>query len=321
MSGRNPGEAQGPRGLLPRGGRSGVGNAAQLLPRARLAGPMPWVIAIMVALVVIAAAGGLALSNLADGARAELSGGATVQIVEADAAAREDQAQAAMDFLATDARVQGMRRVADAELDALLEPWLGTSTQAGAEQGGEIAVPVPALIDVRLAGDAAPDTIARLQADLEAVAPAARIDAQASWLAPVFDAIASLQWLSLALVALLAFTGAAAVWLAARSALGSNRDTIEVVHLLGGTDGQIAGIFQRSIGLDAVLGGAAGLVLGLGAVLLLGNRFAGLGSGMVAGGGLGWTDWVMLALVPVIGAAIAMATARATVLLALRRML
>ena len=84
--------------------------------------------------------------------------------------------------------------------------------------------------------------------------PSARIDAQASWLAPVFHAIASLQWLALGLVVLLAATSAAAVWLAARSALGSNRDTIEIVHLLGGTDGQIARIFQRSIAIDALAG-------------------------------------------------------------------
>ena len=66
------------RGLSPFRGR----RAAHLLPQARLGGPMPWVIAIMVALVVLAAGGGLALGNLADRARGELAGSATVQIVE-----------------------------------------------------------------------------------------------------------------------------------------------------------------------------------------------------------------------------------------------
>ena len=67
------------RGFAPFGGE----RAARLVPHARLAGPMPWVIAIMVALTVIAAAGGLALQNMADNARAELAGGATVQVLEA----------------------------------------------------------------------------------------------------------------------------------------------------------------------------------------------------------------------------------------------
>lgn len=298
------------RGFKPFGGK----RAADLVPQARLAGPMPWVIAIMIALIVVAAAGGLALTNLAQGAAAELEGGATVQIVEASAPERERQTLAALAMLAESPKVAGIRRVPDEELGELLEPWLGTGVDGD-------AVPIPALIDIRLRGEADARTLAELQGSLEQVAPAARVDAQASWLGPVFGAIASLKWLALALVALLSLTGAAAVWLAARSALGSSRETIEIVHLLGGTDSQIARIFQRSIGFDATLGGAAGLALGLAAVLLLGRQFAALGSGMVAEGGLGWIDWLIIALVPVIGVALAMLTARITVLLALRKML
>jgi cell division transport system permease protein len=160
-----------------------------------------------------------------------------------------------------------------------------------------------------------------LRAELTASVPSARVDAQAGWLAPVFDAISSLQWLAVGLVVLLAATSAAAVWLAARSALGSNRDTIEIVHLLGGTDGQIARIFQRSIALDALVGGAVGLLLGLSALFLLGRQFAGLGSGMVAGGGLALADWLVIGAIPLAGVLIAMLTARVTVLVALRRML
>ena len=137
----------------------------------------------------------------------------------------------------------------------------------------------------------------------------------------MFGALASLQYLALALVVLLALTSVAAVWLAARSALGSNRGTIEVVHMLGGTDSQIARIFERSIGFDATLGGAVGLTLGLGAILLLGRQFAALGSGMMSGGALGWLDWVIIAAIPLLAVALAMLTARMTVLAALRRML
>ena len=120
---------------------------------------------------------------------------------------------------------------------------------------------------------------------------------------------------------LFSLTSAAAVWLAARSALGGNRGTIEIVHLLGGTDAQIARIFQRSVAFDAAAGGAVGLGLGLVAVVVLGRQFAALGSGMVAGGGLGTIDWLLIAAIPVIGVMIAMLTARLTVLGALRRML
>ena len=124
-----------------------------------------------------------------------------------------------------------------------------------------------------------------------------------------------------ALVVLLALALAAAVLLAARSALGTNRDTIEIVHLLGGTDAQVARVFQRSIGYDAAIGGAVGLVLAVVVVLSLGRRFAGLGAGIVNSGALDWSDWLLLALVPLLATLLAMMTARLTVLGALRKML
>ena len=277
---------------------------------------MPWVIAIMIALTVIAAGAGLALNKLAANAESEIAGGLTVQIVEGAPAERARQAEVAVAVLSNREEVASVRLVPEEELAALLEPWLGP--QGAAE---EDAIPVPALIDVRLAGPVTERRLEELRASLTASVPAARLDAQARWLEPVFEAVASLQWLAAGLIVLLAATSAAAVWLAARSSLGSNRETIEIIHLLGGTDGQIARIFQRSIGLDAALGGIAGLALGAGAMWLLGRQFAGLGSGMVAGGALGPVDWALLAAIPVVGVVLAILTARITVLSSLRRIL
>lgn len=298
------------RGLAPFRGK----RAAHLLPRARLGGPMPWVIAIMVALTVLAAGGGLALANLVERASGDLAGGATVQIVEADRERRASQAQAAVALLSDDPAVASVSLLPDGQVAALLEPWLG----AGAS---DESLPLPALIDLRFREEVDEALIGQLRTKLVRVAPAARIDAQSTWLAPVLRALSTLRWMSLGLVLLLAFTGAAAVWLAARNALGSNRETIEIVHLLGGNDNQIARIFQRSILLDAIAGGALGLVLGAAAVALMGAQFAALDSGLVAGGGLRPADWAILATVPLFAVAIAVYTARITVLSSLGRML
>ncbi len=303
-------------GALIRRGTPRFGSeSARMMPQARITGPMPWVIAIMIALTVMAAAAGLALANVAGNARAEIAGGVTVQVVEGAPAERARQAERAVAFLSAREDVASVRRVPDEELAALLEPWLGEGVNV------EDAVPTPALIDVRLSGPVTALRLRELRRDLVAEVPAARLDAQAGWLGPVFEAIRSLQYLAIGLVVLLAFTSVAAVWLAARSALGANRDTIEVIHHLGGTDGQIAGIFQRSIGIDAALGGAAGLALGVGAIFVLGQQFAGLGSGLVAGGALQLTDWLVIGAVPLLGVLLAVLTARLTVVAALRRML
>ncbi len=293
--------------------------AARLVPHSRLKGPMPWVMIIMVTLTVMATAGGLALNNIVNSARHELAAGATVQILAVAEPQRSNDKTAALRILETDPGVVSVREVSEAEVDELLAPWLGDGV------GGE-AVPVPALIDVRfapevMAAEGGRERMNDIRILLANEAPSARLDAQSSWLGPVLGAMESLQWMAFALALLLAATTAASVWLAARSALGSNQETIEIIHLLGGTDLQVARIFERAVGFDAALGGMIGLLLGLTAILFLGDKFAALNSGMMSGGSLGWLDYIIIAFIPFLAVGLAMLTARITVLTALRRLL
>jgi cell division transport system permease protein len=288
--------------------------AARLLPPARLGGPIPWVIAILIALVVIAAAGGLALDNLASRARADLASALSVQVIEPNPDLREGRAAAAVTVLTGIEGVASVRLVPEAELAALLEPWLG-------EGAANAEVPIPALIDVELAGTATRRDIARIEAALAAKVPGARVDAQSDWLRPVYDALAALQYLALGLIALVALATAAAVWLATRSAFAGARETVEIMHLLGATEGQVAAVFLRDVLREAALGAVLGAALGVAAVWLLAAQFAALGSELVSGGGLGLADWLVIAAIPLAGVLLALATARITIALALRDML
>ena len=287
---------------------------ASLLPQTRLSGPMPWVIAIMVALTVIAAAAALALGNLANRAFDELSGGVTVQIMEPSADSRVLQTEAAARALRAADGVEEVHIVPKTESEGLIEPWLGTQLGEGD------AVPVPSLIDVRMVGVLSPERLEAMRRQVRAVAPAAQIDAEAGWLQPVIAAINALRWLAGGLILLLSSALAAAVLLATRSALGQHRDTIEIVHLLGGTDNQVAQVFQRSTGVDAAAGGAVGFVLAVVVIEFFGGKFAGLGTGLAGGGSIQLVDWLLLLLIPLIGIGLAVLTARFSIMRALRRM-
>ena len=298
------------RGMAPfRGER-----AAQLLPQARLGGPMLWVIAIMVALSVLAAGGALAMQNVTGTARTQLSEGVTVRIVEAEETKRERQAERALDVLRTNPNVADAFIVPPEEVASLIEPWLGQGARSD-------VVPLPALIDATLTREATPDLLAALGEQLRPVAPEARIDAQSDWLTPVFEAMDALRYLAWGLIGLLVLTSAAAVWLAARNALNANGDTIEVVHLLGGTDDQIIRIFQRSVLIDAAIGAIVGTGFGAAALWVVGSRFAVLDAGLTSMGGLAAMDWALLLLVPLFAVATALLTARVTVLASLRQIL
>ena len=139
-----------------------------LLPEGRLTGPMPWVLAIMMFLTVLAAAAGLGLGNAARSLDADIGNRITVQIVEANPDLRDAQARLAVKALGTLAGVTAVRRVSPEEMKALLEPWLG-------EGGLEGDLPVPAMIDAELT----PDAYGRLdviRAAVREVAPSARVD-------------------------------------------------------------------------------------------------------------------------------------------------
>ncbi len=223
-----------------------------LLPEGRLAGPMPWVIAIMMFLTVLAAAAGLGLAGAAARLSDQIGGRVTVQIMEANPDARATQARAAAEAAQSLPDVTAARIVPDEEIQTLLEPWIGVG-------GLEADLPVPALIDVDLAQDAG--AIDRLRSVVAAAAPAARVDDNARWLAPLADLIGALKWLAAGLVLLMVGATAATVVLAARAALDTHRQTIEILHLMGATDVQVARLFQRRIALDALFGGLIGFIL------------------------------------------------------------
>lgn len=281
----------------------------RLLPEGRAAGPMPWVIAIMVFLTVLAAAAGLALAGSARALGEQIAGRLTIQVVEADRVARNAQADAAANAARVLSGVADVRRVSDDEIAQLLEPWLGP---------GGLELPTPALVDVNLVDPAA---LPRLKAAVARVAPAARIDAHAQALAPLRDLVDTLRWLAALLVLLMGVATAACVVLAARAALNTHRETIDVLHLLGATDIQIARLFQRRIALDALFGGGLGFAAGALVLILLAGRIGAVGSELVGSVRLQPAAWLALVGVPMAGALLATAAARLTLERALRRIL
>jgi cell division transport system permease protein len=192
-------------------------------------------------------------------------------------------------------------------------PWLGS-------EGLEADLPMPALIEVTLKRQR-PEDVAAVRAAVRGVAPPAKVDADAIWLAPLAGLLGALTWLAAALVILMAVATAAVVVLAARAALNTHRATIDVLHLLGASDVQVARLFQRRIALDALFGGVAGLIAALAVIAIVGNRMRAIGSGLLGSADIGLFGWALIAALPLLGVLLAMLAARVTVVTTLRRML
>ncbi len=286
----------------------------KLIPEGRLSGPMPWVIAIMLFLTLLVAAGGLTLTEAARQGGQDLARQVTVQIIESDPAQRAAQRAAVTRTLRKLDSIAEVKPVPDADVRDLLEPWLGTGVI-------DADVPVPALVDVRFASEPTTETLSRLQSTLRSVAPNIRVDSHSSWMAPFFELMRALLWLAAAVFLLLLVATSAVVILAVRSTLNTHRETIEIMHLMGGTDVQAARLFQRRVALDALLGGIVGFMVAAVVIMTVGSRFAAVEPGLLSGAHFPYYGWAILALIPLAVMALAMLMARMTVISALKRML
>jgi cell division transport system permease protein len=275
-------------------------------------GAMPWIIAVMTCLAMLGLAAALSLAPAAASLSGQIAGRATIQIVEPDVTARRAAVAAVRDAVRDQPYVMDFRVVPEAELAGMASQWLGEGVR-------ETGLPLPALIDVDLVPGDSADGIVRLQAAVRQSVPAARVIAHADWLGPVAGLIQTIGWLAAIIAFLLVIAAAAVAMVSARAALAAQRPTIEVLHMVGATDVQIARLFQRRTARDVSAGAALGGVVALAIILLIAWQMQGVAAGL-AGETAGPLQFLWLLLVPPLVLVVAVVTARLGVLRALRLM-
>jgi cell division transport system permease protein len=285
----------------------------RILPELRSSGGiLPWVIAVMVYLSALAIAGGFGLRSAASGWTSDLTRRVTIQVSETDSDVQSQKATAIVEQLKADAMVEDARRLSDAELGALLDPWLG-------EGSVNAELPVPAMIDVTFKDDTADMTA--LSGKVKAISASAVIDTHQQWLGQLSMLTRSINWIANLIVLLVALATVALVVFGTQAGLAAHKPTIEILHLMGAEDGMIANEFQKRFLIYGFLGGVGGLILALITVFLLGWLAQRAGQGLIASVSLSWTAWLALLCLPILAAVLTMFTARLTVLRALRDIL
>ncbi len=277
-----------------------------ILPLSRTLGLMAWVIAIMIFLCALSLAAGLSITAATRNLAGELDRSLTVQIAEPNPDARARQARAVVKAIEGMAGVAAVREVPAGELSAMLEPWLGAGLAAS-------DLPIPALIDVRLDDDSV-GVKERVTQAVRARSATARVDDHGGALGPLGGLLDSLRALAAAVALMVVLAAVAVGALATRSSLNTHRATIEVMHLIGARDEQIARIFRLRAGMEGLIGGAIGLAGAALVILLLGDQAAALGSGLLAAGSIGVGSWIVLLALPLLAGLLALATAHVTVI-------
>jgi cell division transport system permease protein len=278
---------------------------------------LPLLVAAMIFLAALALAGAVAASGLARHWRSGASSLMMVQVPQPEIlAAGGTRAAIVAQVLAGAPGIAASRRLPQSEIAALLRPWLG-------DDAARLALPLPALFEVRLA-DAAAGTAA-LAAALQQAAPGTLVERNGVWLTRLAELVRSLQACAALALLVVGFVATAVTAVATRAGLSARRDAIEIVHGLGATDSMIAGQFAGRVTVMAFGGAVLGSVLAVPVLLGLANLaapfLATAGSPaapdtvqpMTLFAALPPALWAGLAALPLIAATIGWLTAQGTV--------
>ena len=275
---------------------------------------LPWLIAFMVFLVILAMAGMLVLNATAARWDKGISGTLTVQIMPGENPEKnDDRLRKVLSILAQMPEVARYEALSDDQLLELLEPWLGVV--AGARD-----LPLPGLVDVELKPDADLD-VAAFAKRLAARVPGTSVDDHRLWLERLVNLIQTAQGLAALVVVFIVLTTIGTVVFTTQTGLVIHRDAIEVLHLIGAQDSYIARQFAgRALALG-LKGGLIGLLLALPTLFGIVTLARQMDSSILPDFTLTPVHWAILTGLPLAVAFIAMLTARLTVMKALSRML
>ncbi|MCK5779195.1 MAG: FtsX-like permease family protein [Rhodospirillales bacterium] len=275
---------------------------------------LPWLIAFMVFLAVLAIGGILVLNATASRWDQGIGGTLTVQIAATeDPLKDQNNLQEVLNVIAAQAGVERYLVIEEDRMMALLEPWLGPDAKAG-------DLPLPKLIDVGLADEASFD-MKGFTRQLQLRVPEATVDDHRVWLQRLVNLIRTVELIAIAILVFIALATVGTVVFTTRTGLAVHKEAIEVLHLIGAQDSYIAGQFAGRAMMLGLKGGIIGLILGLPALMAVGYLAKSLEDAALPDLTFGPLEWIIFAAIPLGVAFLAMTTARSTVLRSLGRML
>lgn len=290
--------------------------SGRLLPREKGAAPLDLVIGVMAFLAALALGASMVAERASEGWRAGLAGRLTVQILvptQGDVQGTlAQETDAALAVLRATPGVAHAAPLSEEEMQSLVEPWLG--------KGALVAeLPMPRLIDAAIVPGATVD-IPGLATRLKQAAPDAQVDDHGHWIARLKGLANTIVWSAWGILLLIAVATASTVAFATRAGLEAQHDMVALLHQMGAHAWFIARAFERHYALAAFGASAAGAFVA--ALLFLaagGLEFAGVEPvPFLPPIALKLTEIAWLAGVPIVSTAIAWATARLSVLAAVR---
>ena len=276
------------------------------LPLARDASErfLPWLVGFLVYLAALSLTSALVMHKLVLRWDRSLSGEVTIEVPPASSpselALNEARMDQVMAILRETPGVTGAERYDSDRVVALLQPWLGGVLK-------QEDLPLPQLIAVTIDVDQPPD-LAALSGRIAAAAPDARLDDHQRWLGSLLSLARAFQLIAGGIVALVTLVAMLAVVFVTRTGLSIHRPVIEILHLIGARDAYIARQFQKHALRLGLRGGLIGLALAVVTILPIGFLFERIEGVARLAYTLTPLEWVLLACLPFLVAAVPIST-------------
>ncbi len=252
--------------------RRRFGRTTQIVPQSSVSGrALTAVISIMSFLACLTAGMVYMVNQSANAWFNDIASEVTVQVSPRDGVDMEKRLGKVVKILQRQAGIRDVRALSLAESSGLLEPWLGTGEALR-------ALPVPRLVAVEI-DRASPPDLSQIRQKLTSRFKGVLLDDHRHWQAQIRSLTRSVALGGFGILILVATATIAVVVSAARSAMASNHEIVEVLHFVGAQRKFIASEFERHF---LALGIRSGLLGAVSAALLF--LFAPFGIELLGGG-------------------------------------
>ena len=222
-----------------------------LVPRNSISGrALVAVVAIMTFLASLTTGAAVLVSKAAGEWQSDIAREITIQVVPVPGRDVDASVEKAVSVARASPGVIEVRPYSKEESARLLEPWLGNGLSLN-------ELPVPRLIVIKIAANAAPD-LAQLRRQLADQVPGAMLDDHRGWIDRMRAMAGTAVGAGIGVLILMFVATMLSVTFATRGAMATNKSVIEVLHLVGAKNGFIARHFQHHFLILGLQGGAIG---------------------------------------------------------------
>lgn len=270
---------------------------------------LPWIVAFMVGLTGLMLAASLSLETVMQQLNGDYRDSFTIQIPRVDA--DEIGSENILALIRDNDWVREVEEISHAEMQALIEPWLGSAEALD-------ALPLPLLIEVKMHEGANVDLDA-LERRIRQLASGAEIDDYQQWMTKFSRFSTGVQYTVSVLAVMIILVTLAIVVLAAKTALRLHQQTVEVLYNIGAQNDYIAAQFQKNAMWLVFRGALLGTLAAAGMFWALQRLTASLESPLLPVFDFTVAHGVLFMVLPVLTALAALFSTRYAVLALLKR--